>query len=220
MKKKLVLAAALFLGVALYNASASVINISLNEAANSATVSWPEQDFFYTLNGITLTPTVGGGATLAFPLPTVEVAPEFIVQLQFGKGDVIIKDVNGKVSDVLRFDTIPIDPNLNPFNYPNTTLFMYSADIGGGSLADVGLPTSTPANWPTITIQENAAGVATYTVNTGGIGYINQLGLVEPGATVLYTINSPEVPEPTTMIAGALLLLPFGASTLRLLRKR
>ena len=28
------------------------------------------------------------------------------------------------------------------------------------------------------------------------------------------------VPEPTTMIAGALLLLPFGASTIRILRKR
>jgi hypothetical protein len=28
-----------------------------------------------------------------------------------------------------------------------------------------------------------------------------------------------EVPEPTTMIAGALLLLPFGASALRMLRK-
>jgi hypothetical protein len=27
------------------------------------------------------------------------------------------------------------------------------------------------------------------------------------------------VPEPTTMIAGALLLLPFGASTLRFMRK-
>jgi hypothetical protein len=27
------------------------------------------------------------------------------------------------------------------------------------------------------------------------------------------------VPEPTTMLAGALLLLPFGASTLRVLRK-
>jgi hypothetical protein len=27
------------------------------------------------------------------------------------------------------------------------------------------------------------------------------------------------VPEPTTMIAGAMLLLPFGASTLRILRK-
>jgi hypothetical protein len=35
--------------------------------------------------------------------------------------------------------------------------------------------------------------------------------------------NQPQlviVPEPTTMIAGALLLLPFGASTLRILRKR
>ena len=28
------------------------------------------------------------------------------------------------------------------------------------------------------------------------------------------------VPEPTTMIAGALLLLPFGASVLRILRKK
>jgi hypothetical protein len=34
------------------------------------------------------------------------------------------------------------------------------------------------------------------------------------------TINISTVPEPTTMIAGALLLLPFGASTLRILRKR
>ena len=32
--------------------------------------------------------------------------------------------------------------------------------------------------------------------------------------------NKTAVPEPTTMIAGALLLLPFGASTLRILRRR
>ena len=32
-------------------------------------------------------------------------------------------------------------------------------------------------------------------------------------------VTSP-VPEPTTMIAGALLLLPFGVSTLRILRKK
>jgi hypothetical protein len=31
--------------------------------------------------------------------------------------------------------------------------------------------------------------------------------------------ESVPVPEPTTMIAGALLLLPVGASTLRMLRK-
>lgn len=35
-------------------------------------------------------------------------------------------------------------------------------------------------------------------------------------ATFLFTA----VPEPTTMIAGALLLLPFGASTIRILRKK
>lgn len=33
------------------------------------------------------------------------------------------------------------------------------------------------------------------------------------------TLSVTAVPEPTTMIAGALLLLPFGASTLRILRK-
>jgi len=38
---------------------------------------------------------------------------------------------------------------------------------------------------------------------------------------VLYLddISVTQVPEPTTMIGGALLLLPFGASTLRILRK-
>jgi hypothetical protein len=34
------------------------------------------------------------------------------------------------------------------------------------------------------------------------------------------TVGAYEVPEPTTMIAGVLLLLPFGATTLRMLRKK
>ena len=34
-----------------------------------------------------------------------------------------------------------------------------------------------------------------------------------------WDITAIPVPEPTTMIAGALLLLPFGASTLRILRR-
>jgi hypothetical protein len=34
------------------------------------------------------------------------------------------------------------------------------------------------------------------------------------------TLTITQVPEPTTMIAGALLLLPFGASTIRILRKK
>jgi len=45
---------------------------------------------------------------------------------------------------------------------------------------------------------------------TTGLWYYDSTGLSA-------TISS--VPEPTTMVAGALLLLPFGASTLRILRK-
>ena len=40
-------------------------------------------------------------------------------------------------------------------------------------------------------------------------------GLVSPDGQNYVVL----VPEPTTMIAGALLLLPFGASTLRILRR-
>ena len=36
---------------------------------------------------------------------------------------------------------------------------------------------------------------------------------------LLRTTDADPVPEPTTMVAGVLLLLPFGASTLRVLRK-
>ena len=49
-----------------------------------------------------------------------------------------------------------------------------------------------------------------------------QIGLSNTSGTT-FTISEIElqiVPEPTTMIAGALLLLPFGASTLRILRKK
>jgi hypothetical protein len=38
--------------------------------------------------------------------------------------------------------------------------------------------------------------------------------------TTTYDFEPAPVPEPTTMVAGALLLLPFGASTLRMLRKK
>jgi choice-of-anchor C domain-containing protein len=40
-----------------------------------------------------------------------------------------------------------------------------------------------------------------------------------PYGAALDNISLTAVPEPTTMIAGALLLLPFGASTLRFMRK-
>jgi len=49
--------------------------------------------------------------------------------------------------------------------------------------------------------------------------FINQNDLV--GETILEWTGDVfvPVPEPSTLVAGALLLLPFGASTLRILRK-
>jgi hypothetical protein len=47
----------------------------------------------------------------------------------------------------------------------------------------------------------------------------DQFGSYAPVMTHV-TLGNVAVPEPTTMIAGALLLLPFGASALRSLRKR
>jgi hypothetical protein len=55
----------------------------------------------------------------------------------------------------------------------------------------------------------------------------SQFGLL-PNLTDRYEANdgfeewstlTPVIPEPTTVIAGALLLLPFAASTLRMVRK-
>jgi hypothetical protein len=51
--------------------------------------------------------------------------------------------------------------------------------------------------------------------NLAGFG---PLGYAVPNAFGTATLTA--VPEPTTLISGALLLLPFGASTLRILRRR
>ena len=49
--------------------------------------------------------------------------------------------------------------------------------------------------------------------------YIGDTGGPSSGSVDINSITVSTVPEPTTMIAGALLLLPFGATTLRILRK-
>jgi hypothetical protein len=72
-------------------------------------------------------------------------------------------------------------------------------------------------NYLLLTPTVGASGVLTITesdlstVNTSGEVDMNGLQ-IEPAIGA--------VPEPTTVIAGALMLLPFGASTLRILRKR
>ena len=46
------------------------------------------------------------------------------------------------------------------------------------------------------------------------------LGNGQNGQDQEFFLLTTPVPEPTTLIAGALLLLPFGASTLRILRRK
>jgi hypothetical protein len=80
------------------------------------------------------------------------------------------------------------------------------------------------AQYPDATIADNspftAGGGISVTMGwNGGVneGYVNDVSI--NGTTYDFEAAAP-VPEPTTIIAGALLLLPFGASALRILRKK
>ena len=106
---------------------------------------------------------------------------------------------------------------LGAFNYdnqiqgippgPQTAPFL---DTFGLAFSGIGAQLGTEVNlWGT------SAGIDGYTFYgyTAGGGY-------NPTVVGGAAISLAPVPEPTTMIAGALLLLPFGASTLRMLRRR
>jgi hypothetical protein len=82
----------------------------------------------------------------------------------------------------------------------NANAYLFSVEAYNILLADI-IPTLDPGLVP-ILVQEKA-GVMTF----------------GDGIPFNVNIQSEPVPEPTTMIAGALLLLPFGASMLRMLRK-
>ena len=120
----------------------------------------------------------------------------------------------------------------------------FAIDDGIGQLATGNI------NWVQVTTHSYVGGVnAAATVNISGMTYTglnsDLLALVaggngsvtlsftfNPGKTLMqlttgtgqyitsYSGSLSAVPEPPTMIAGALLLLPFGASTLRILRRR
>jgi len=58
-------------------------------------------------------------------------------------------------------------------------------------------------------------------INPGNVGTWTSLGNGwDKASDVNVQVYGTAVPEPTTMVAGALLLLPFGARTLRMLRKK
>jgi hypothetical protein len=93
------------------------------------------------------------------------------------------------------------------FNLPDTYVTLVSYE--GSDAA---------AFWHDYTVSDNVV----YIQETGG-PYTIYTATNDSGDSITYQItpqvHNVVVPEPTTMIAGALLLLPFGASTLRILRK-
>ena len=110
---------------------------------------------------------------------------------------------------------VTLGPGLYSVVTATSTDYNSQAQYGGASLVTfndlgLGLTQGTYDIWaPGTTLGNSLSGMQT----TGlGTGYPWPLPVFGAG-----TLTA--VPEPTTMIAGALLLLPFGASTLRILRK-
>ena len=104
--------------------------------------------------------------------------------------------------------TIPVAGGTGPF----------SADRSAG-VGDLGKTVGFNFN-PIAGHTQLPGGGLSYTlvVHTSLFKYASSLAsIVDGGASANVAILA--VPEPTTMIAGALLLLPFGASTLRILRR-
>ena len=77
-----------------------------------------------------------------------------------------------------------------------------------------------------VTIVDNGAKggirIASGFASSGDVfnAYVDNFTIGTAGGTTTYDFELAAVPEPTTMIAGALLLLPFGASAIRKLRNR
>src|ERR1035441_62369 len=102
--------------------------------------------------------------------------------------------------------------------------------IVGGTIDTAWLPpgslTANNVDWSTTTgltlaDQSIVLGFSTSIAPTWGNGQATDTAPPSPWATTITGQLIPDpIPEPTTMIAGALLLLPFGASTLRILRRR
>jgi hypothetical protein len=109
----------------------------------------------------------------------------------------------------------PVTPDTSTFSV-NTT----ANNIGGtasafGTVNGVSSAASSLSTFGAVTVYGTASGLATAPWSMG-----ESLTLVNTGAQVDNVTATLAVPEPTTMVAGAMLLLPFGASTLRILRRK
>jgi len=86
-----------------------------------------------------------------------------------------------------------------------------SFSIGGNTLGPITLTGA--GSWETFT--------ETFVAGSSSAGFIDLNGDLNGNDFAITEISiTPVVPEPSTIVAGGLLLLPFGASTLRIMRKK
>jgi len=105
---------------------------------------------------------------------------------------------------------------------PNTSLIgtAWFADNEGVAVMLIPPGTALAAGTPSFSGPSGASFSAALTPNTDyTVNFLIENFAQANGNPLGLNVNMSAVPEPTTMIAGALLLLPFGASTLRMLRK-
>ena len=118
-----------------------------------------------------------------------------------------------------RENSYPENPGRNPLTISSSGWYIFTDDFKmvSGALQDVLTVEDAPNNiigtWILSDPSDTSPGGVAY-------GWFSQQEF--PNLAIDQTtlsLNEAPVPEPTTIIAGALLLLPFGASTLRILRK-
>lgn len=143
-------------------------------------------------------------------------------------GDIILNDSTspGTRGQTQKSDLIRIGANGRLYSYSD--IETSDADPGNQALADVGIPSNTqlinsfltehPLNGP------SAYGVAVPNYSSG-YDYVptrGQAGYVTNAIVNFYIISRgpvPAIPEPGTVVAGALMLVPLGAAFLRRMLK-
>jgi hypothetical protein len=224
MKRTLFVAAAVALGTA-FSTSATIINIVVDEYGHGY-VGLPD--------GKTILGGLGYSTTVADPFATahtetVNLTLSYALDPSWTitSGDIRADDsIQGPVrSDIWRFI--------------NSRLYVYSDKDDTDNppaLADVGVPITMQsttkyfasetdplnAHPSGLSITPGANGKVWNATTSADPGYISGSinGSDITGVNYYFISDGSVVPEPTTVLAGALLLLPFGASTLRILRKK
>jgi choice-of-anchor C domain-containing protein len=137
---------------------------------------------------------------------------------------------NGTISQTINLAPgtykLIFDESGNPDGPP--TLKQLNVSLGGGTPQEfdytIGSNTHDNMQWVIKTAYFTVAGgpaALVFSDISSGIGVANPVGPAgtTPWGAALDNVSLVAVPEASTMIAGALLLLPFGASTLRILRR-